>query len=97
MVYVNADGNVGESRSPWRISIVSDFFWGVVNFVGLFVDTLINPRKAIPRRAVGNGDTSSGSGASNYRSDTKHNLMPRRPDGMRSNVRTLPKNCNTGS
>ncbi|OWZ24732.1 hypothetical protein PHMEG_000168 [Phytophthora megakarya] len=34
MTYVSG-GDVVAKRSPWRFSIVTDAFWGVVNFVGL--------------------------------------------------------------
>ena len=34
MTYVSG-GDVVAKRSPWRLSIVTDTFWGVVNFVGL--------------------------------------------------------------
>ncbi|KUF97829.1 Selenoprotein K [Phytophthora nicotianae] len=34
MTYVSG-GDVVAKRSPWRLSIVTDMFWGVVNFVGL--------------------------------------------------------------
>ena len=29
MVYLNADGTAVEKRTVWRVSIVSDFLWGV--------------------------------------------------------------------
>jgi hypothetical protein len=34
MTYVTG-GDVVAKRSPWRVSIVSDVFWGVVNFLGV--------------------------------------------------------------
>ena len=42
MAYVRADGTIGE-RSPWRLSIVVDLFWGIINFIVLFFRTLISP------------------------------------------------------
>ena len=45
MPYISADGSVVEQRSIVRISIFSDIFWSVVNFFGLFIDTLMNPNK----------------------------------------------------
>ncbi|XP_030640074.1 selenoprotein K isoform X2 [Chanos chanos] len=44
MVYVS-NGQVLDSRtqSPWRLSFLSDLFWGVVEFVGLFFQTLVQP------------------------------------------------------
>lgn len=34
MTYITG-GDVVLKRSLWRVSIVSDAFWGVVNFIGL--------------------------------------------------------------
>ncbi|KAF5907232.1 selenoprotein K, partial [Clarias magur] len=31
------------TRSPWRLSFLSDLFWGVVEFIGLFFQTLVQP------------------------------------------------------
>lgn len=38
-------GEIIESKpqSIWRISILSDVFWGVINFVILFFRTILNP------------------------------------------------------
>ncbi|RLN60561.1 hypothetical protein BBJ29_007685 [Phytophthora kernoviae] len=36
MTYVSG-GDVVAKRSPWRLTIMSDMFWGVVNFVGLLI------------------------------------------------------------
>mmetsp|Transcript_12520 Transcript_12520/g.37224 ORF Transcript_12520/g.37224 Transcript_12520/m.37224 type:complete len:95 (+) Transcript_12520:229-513(+) len=44
MVYLNADGTVVEKRTVWRLSIVSDFLWGVVDFFWLFFQTMIDPQ-----------------------------------------------------
>lgn len=35
MTYVSGGGDVVAKRSVWRLSIVTDAVWGVVNFVGL--------------------------------------------------------------
>jgi Selenoprotein SelK_SelG len=43
MPYIGADGNVVERRSPWRFSIITDFFRGVYNFFELFLSGLVNP------------------------------------------------------
>ena len=36
MVYIRGDGNVDNQRSPWRFSIITDFLFGVWNFISLF-------------------------------------------------------------
>ncbi|KAL8595171.1 hypothetical protein ACOMHN_013844 [Nucella lapillus] len=41
MVYVSG-GQVLESRSPWRFSAIPEFFWGVLNFIILFVKSMFN-------------------------------------------------------
>jgi len=33
------------SRSPWRLSVITDAFWGFVNFVVLFFQTMFQPDK----------------------------------------------------
>ena len=43
MVYLTANGTMVEKRTMWRLSIVPDFLWGVVDFFWLFISTLINP------------------------------------------------------
>ena len=42
MVYINNDGRVMQSR-PWSFGAVSDMFWGFINLIVLFFQTLINP------------------------------------------------------
>ncbi|MBN3311227.1 SELK protein, partial [Amia calva] len=31
------------SQSPWRLSFITDLFWGIVEFVGLFFHSLFQP------------------------------------------------------
>uniref|UniRef100_A0A8C2VMA2 Selenoprotein K n=1 Tax=Chinchilla lanigera TaxID=34839 RepID=A0A8C2VMA2_CHILA len=42
MVYIS-NGQVLDSRSqsPWRLSLITDFFWGIAKFVVLFFKTLL--------------------------------------------------------
>lgn len=42
MVYVS-QGNMMDNRSPWRLSIIPEMFWGLINFIVLFFRTLIYP------------------------------------------------------
>uniref|UniRef100_A0A8C8GW20 Selenoprotein K n=1 Tax=Oncorhynchus tshawytscha TaxID=74940 RepID=A0A8C8GW20_ONCTS len=44
MVYV-ANGQVldNRSQSPWRMSFLTDLFWGAVEFIGLFFQSLVQP------------------------------------------------------
>ncbi|KAK3793184.1 hypothetical protein RRG08_009483 [Elysia crispata] len=44
MPYIS-NGQVVESRSPWRLSFITDLFWGIINFVVLFFQTLVDPSK----------------------------------------------------
>ncbi|BFZ08428.1 hypothetical protein BsWGS_11467 [Bradybaena similaris] len=44
MPYIS-NGQILESRSPWRLSFVTEFIWGVINFIILFFQTLVNPSK----------------------------------------------------
>mmetsp|Transcript_49361 Transcript_49361/g.112018 ORF Transcript_49361/g.112018 Transcript_49361/m.112018 type:complete len:96 (+) Transcript_49361:213-500(+) len=43
MVYVSSSGTLTERKSFFRASIFSDILWGVVNFVGMFFRTIVNP------------------------------------------------------
>ena len=49
MPYINSDGSIVEKRSNFRLSIITDFFWAILNMIGLFFDTLINPTKKQPK------------------------------------------------
>ncbi len=100
MVYVNANGVVEPSRSMWRFSIITDFLWAILNFLYLFVDTLINPKKPIPNRSRdfqsfggnsnGSGNNQGGGGEGGYGGRPR----PVFPKG--GNIRQLPKACATG-
>lgn len=85
MPYVKSDGTVVEKRTWFRISLISDIFWGVIDTFGLFFSTLINPARPIPhvrRSSASRGGAATGGNSSS------------RPRGG-ANIRTLPKNsCN---
>jgi hypothetical protein len=87
MPFVDSDGRVVERRSIWRLSIISDTFWAILDFFGLFFDTLINPTKERPKRVFASdnqrqaqGQQGNG-GAATFRGHG--------PKG--SNIKTLPK------
>ncbi|KAK3605845.1 hypothetical protein CHS0354_002480 [Potamilus streckersoni] len=42
MVYIS-DGQVKDSQTLWRVSIIPDIFWAIINFIVLFFQTLISP------------------------------------------------------
>ena len=86
MPFVNADGQVSSSRSWFRLSIISDIFWGITDFVSLFFTTLLDPNRPIPKRKL-QGGSSTPSGVSMGGSG---GVVRRGP-----NIRTLPKNCST--
>jgi hypothetical protein len=77
MPYISSDGTVVETRSNLRLSIVSDAFWAVINFIGLFFSTLLDPQKKIPQRAVESRPPSN-------------SFRGRGPRG--ANIKSLPKN-----
>jgi len=41
MVYITQDGNIGGSKSIFRLSIFADIFWFIINFIAIFIQTLI--------------------------------------------------------
>ena len=40
MAYVSSGGNVAAKRSIFRLSIFSDIFWGIVNFIWFFFQSM---------------------------------------------------------
>ncbi|XP_052782183.1 selenoprotein K-like [Mya arenaria] len=44
MVYISG-GKVQESQTLWRLSIIPEIFWGIINFIVLFFETMISPSK----------------------------------------------------
>lgn len=42
-MFIPLRGQVVDSRSPWRLSIIPETFWSIINFFVLFFRTLINP------------------------------------------------------
>jgi hypothetical protein len=44
MTYVGADGNVVKKRSPWRLSIVTDFLSSIFRIVIIFFQSMTAPR-----------------------------------------------------
>ncbi|XP_032235065.1 selenoprotein K [Nematostella vectensis] len=42
MVYIQGS-NVLERRSIWRLSIITDVFWGIIDFIILFFHTMVSP------------------------------------------------------
>ncbi|KAI0495849.1 hypothetical protein KFK09_022156 [Dendrobium nobile] len=44
MAYVEK-GVVKPKRTIWRLSIISDFFWAIVNFIGVFFATMFSMDK----------------------------------------------------
>ncbi|DBA02244.1 TPA: hypothetical protein N0F65_007654 [Lagenidium giganteum] len=63
MTYVTG-GDLVDRRTIWRVSIVSDFFWGVVNFVGLLYDAVTSqdPSSSYSGRGGSGGGNSGSSG-----------------------------------
>jgi len=42
MAYISG-GQLNQNRSVWRLSIISDMFWGFLNFISLFFRTMYEP------------------------------------------------------
>jgi len=58
-----------DNKSPWRLSIIPEMFWGIINFVVLFFQTMINPggsskgdRYSTDYRVPGRGPDGGGGG-----------------------------------
>uniref|UniRef100_A0A2K5Y829 Selenoprotein K n=1 Tax=Mandrillus leucophaeus TaxID=9568 RepID=A0A2K5Y829_MANLE len=57
MVYIS-NGQVldSQSQSPWRLSLITDFFWGIAEFEVLFFKTLL--QQDVKKRSYGNSSDS---------------------------------------
>lgn len=96
MPYVLGDGSVVKERSWFRFSIISEFVWAIVNGVGLFIQTLLDPKAPIKKGKFisGGGDRvggSSGSGSS------KSQLTKRGPNIKGFPTAAEAAACSTGS
>ena len=66
MPYISSDGSLVEKRSWFRLSLVSDIFWVIIDTIGLLGSTLIYPNRPIkkvikqqrPRDTNGGGQSS---------------------------------------
>lgn len=84
MPYISADGSIIENKSWFRLTIITDIFWNIVNGIALFVQTLINPQASIPK------------GKYITRNSKPIRNTFNGPKG--SNIKTLPKpSCASGS
>lgn len=44
MAYISASGTVQDSKSSsWGLSTIPDMFWGFINFIVLFFQTMFSP------------------------------------------------------
>lgn len=55
MVYIGSDGKVNERKTIWRWSLLRDIFYGIYDFVALFLGAVIHP----PAVSNGRGTTST--------------------------------------
>ena len=67
MSYVTADGSIVHKRSWFRLSLITDFIWGILNGVGLFVQTLVNPKASLPKGKYVKRNTYGGGNQANIK------------------------------
>lgn len=91
MPYVGADGTVTEQRSLLRVSLISDVIWAILNGIGLFFRTLVDPTAPIPNQHRKSEAQVNTYKANRYGSDGGNSGG----GGRGANIRTLPKNCTT--
>ncbi|XP_074581300.1 uncharacterized protein LOC141837829 [Curcuma longa] len=68
MAYVE-NGVVKSKRTIWRLSIISDFFWAIINFIKIFFGTLFSDEKSDEYKKSGkkwDGGPGGGSGGGPY-------------------------------
>jgi len=77
--------------------MISDFFWGVINVVTLFIMTFFNPTKPLPKRSSSsyNPNRSSAAGFRDGVSSGAGGPRGRNVRGMDS-IRNRPGDCAAG-
>mmetsp|Transcript_18842 Transcript_18842/g.31537 ORF Transcript_18842/g.31537 Transcript_18842/m.31537 type:complete len:98 (+) Transcript_18842:272-565(+) len=96
MPYITGDGTVQDNRSLMRASIITDVFWFIVNTIGLFFSTLVNPRDPLPAGKYASKRTSPVGRNVYSRSSGNNGTAPSDGEKKKPNIRTLPKNCASG-
>lgn len=89
MVYIRADGTVGEGGRGFGFHVITDIFWAILNTIGLFFKTLLDPKTPIDQkkykpRSLGFGSSTSsnsGSGTVNQRKGPNIKTLPKPVDG----------------
>ncbi|XP_024018132.1 selenoprotein K [Morus notabilis] len=62
MAYVEG-GVMKSKRSIWRLSTITDFFWSIINFIGVFFATMFSMEKSDAyRKGSGSGKKWDGGG-----------------------------------
>jgi len=84
MTYISG-GQLNRDRSPWRLSIFSDMFWGFLNVVSLFFRTMMEPDLTSKQLR-----TSSYSGGGRLGGDQPPPRPPRRMGGINHNKKGGP-------
>ncbi|PON80859.1 Selenoprotein SelK/SelG [Trema orientale] len=88
MAYVER-GVVKSKRSIWRIKTITDFFWSIVNFIGVFFSTMFSMEKSDAyRKGSGSGKKWDGGGPGGP-GGGPYGGGPRGPRGGLDNVRGL--------
>ncbi len=100
MVYINSSGSLQKKQSVFRLSIVPELFWAILNFFGLFFSSLFGSAdtgatrggRYVPRSRRGGGG-GGGGGRPGYPGET-----PRGPGhrGGTSRIGRVDLNSNTG-
>lgn len=97
MVYINSDGTVRENRSYLRLSLITDIFFGIANFIQLFITSLINPKKPLPKgpgKIGGNGNNKSNYSGGGGGGGGGGGNRPRGPNIHQ--LKDTNNNCSTG-
>ncbi|KAJ0396620.1 hypothetical protein ATCC90586_008718 [Pythium insidiosum] len=96
MTYITG-GDVVAKRSVWRVSIVSDFFWGVVNFVGVFFSSIFSDPATLSSNHGSGGRGGSNGGGFGGRGSGGNGGGPRRPIGRVRTQETIqqPMGCSS--
>ncbi|KAG7016504.1 Selenoprotein K, partial [Cucurbita argyrosperma subsp. argyrosperma] len=84
------NGVVKSQRSFWRLKTITDFFWAIVNIIGVFFTTLFSMEKSEAyRKGSGSGKKWDGGGPGGPGSGPYGGGRPRGPPRGLDNVRGI--------
>ncbi|KAF5942353.1 hypothetical protein HYC85_019995 [Camellia sinensis] len=90
MILYMPSGVVKSKRSIWRLRTITDFFWAIVNFIGVFFATMFSMEKSDAyKKGSASGKKWDGGGPGGPGSGGPYGGGPRGPPRGLDNVRGI--------